>query len=101
MGNTTTQSPWILDTASTTTYILAAGNRIQVNKMIWYPNAANNDIIIKDGNGNEKWNVRATADSANKESYGAEHFTGPEEFDGFQLHTLDGGSVYVYFEVLT
>jgi hypothetical protein len=97
MGNDATVYPWVLDTAAT---LLAAGTRIRVHKMIWYPNATDNDLIIKDGNGDVKWAVRATAGAPNKESFGAETFTreGGEPFDGFELDTIDGGTLYVHVD---
>ena len=99
MSNSTDGNPWILDTAAT---IVASGTRVVVNKMLWYPKAADDDLIIKDGAANVKWVVRATAGAPNKESFGAEQFNGPEEFDGFELDTIegdDGGTLYVYLGV--
>ena len=93
MGNSTVGNPWVLDTAAT---ILAAGNPVVVEKMIWYPNAADDDLIVKDGNGNVKWVVRAAAGAPNKESYGAEVCAAcPFDSDGFDLDTIDGGTLYV------
>jgi len=96
MSNSTVANPWILDTAAT---ILAAGNPIIVEKMIWYPAAANDDLIVKDGNGNVVWTVRAMTGATSNEIYGAVNFTGPLEMDGFELDTIEGdagGTLYVY-----
>jgi hypothetical protein len=93
MTNSVAGDPWILDTAAT---IETQGTIIVVDQMIWYPNAANNDLSITDGADNVKWPVRATAGAPNNESFGAERFQGPEEFDGFKVATIDGGTLYVY-----
>ncbi len=94
-ANDITIHPWSLDTAET---LLAAGTRIRVKKMIWYPNATDNDLVVHDGNANIKWEVRATAGAPNKESFGVETFEveGGELFDGFILATIDAGLLYVY-----
>ena len=99
MSNSTAGNPWILDTAAT---ITAAGTKVIVNKMLWFPAAADDDLIVHDGNANIKWKVRATAGAPNHESFGAERFDGPEEFDGFILNTIEGdagGTLYVYLGI--
>ena len=96
MSNDATVYPWVLDTAES---VLAAGIRIRVKKMAWHPNATDNDLIVHDGNGNIKWVVRATAGAPNNESYGIERFDGGPEgelFDGFDIDTMDAGTLYVY-----
>jgi hypothetical protein len=93
MTNSVAGDPWILDTAAT---IETQGTILVVDKMIWYPNATNDDLIVHDGAANVKWVVRATAGAPNNESFGAEKFEGPEDFDGFIVATIDGGTLYVY-----
>ncbi len=96
MSNSVDGNPWILDTAAT---ILAAGTVVVVDQMLWYPAAADDDLIVHDGAANVKWKVRAMSGAPNDESFGAERFKGPEEFDGFILNTIEGdsgGTLYVY-----
>ncbi len=89
MANDTSASPWILDTAGT----IRTGP-VRVTKMEWRPNATDDDLQVSDHTGRAKWVVKALApaqgglelwESANGES-----------FNGFQLTTIDGGTLYVW-----
>ena len=60
------------------------------------PNAADDDLIVKDNGGNVVWITRAIAASANYESIGQETFYGPLLRNGFDLSTIDAGTLRVY-----
>lgn len=91
MGNVTTGNPWILDTAG-----VLSKNNVWLEKMVYVPNAADNDLIVKDNAGLVVWQVRAIAGSSNNESVGMETFDGPMLMNGFNLDTIDAGSLRVY-----
>jgi hypothetical protein len=91
MANSTVANPWILDTAG----VITTSN-IWMEKMVYVPNAADNDLIVKDNGGNIVWSIRAIASAANNESTGMEHFDGPLLLNGFNLDTIDGGTLRVY-----
>lgn len=91
MSNATTGNPWILDTAGVITK-----NNVWLEKMVYVPNAADNDLIVEDNAGLVVWQVRAIAASANNESVGMETFEGPMLMNGFELATIDAGSLRVY-----
>lgn len=93
MANDTTNNPWILDTAATITTNLV---RLDEQGMVYVPNAADNDLIVKDNSGKVVWQIRAIAGSPNNESVGMETFPGPKLLNGFKLDTIDGGSLRVY-----
>ena len=97
MANVYGQHNWKLDTAGV---ILALGNKIKIQKIVYIPNAADNDLILEDGNGEEIWRIRAIAAGANFESVAQEELDfGPvgKWFDGFEVAVIDGGYVQVYF----
>jgi outer membrane protein assembly factor BamB len=91
VANNTTGNPWILDTAA-----VLSTNLVYVDKMVYIPNAADNDLIVEDNAGKVIWQVRAIAASANYESVGMETFDGPILCNGFEVATIDGGSLKVY-----
>lgn len=91
MSNVYTGNPWILDTAAVITT-----NPTMVEKMIYVPNAADNDLQVEDNAGKVVWRTRAIAASANYESVGQETFDGPIMMNGFELAVIDAGVLYVY-----
>jgi len=96
MANVVTDKTWTLDTASTTVNVWSGP--VFISKMEFHPNAADNDLIVQDGRGKTIWIVRAIAPAANHESSGIEYWENPDPCsprDGFRLHTLDGGTLYV------
>ena len=97
MANVYGQNNWKLDTAGV---IYALGNKIKVQKIVWIPNAADNDLHLEDGNGEEIWRVRAIAAGAAYESVAHETLDFGDKgkwFDGFEVAVIDGGFVQVYF----
>jgi len=96
MANVYAQNNWKLDTAGV---ILTLGNKIKIQKIVYIPNAIDNDLILEDGNGEEIWRVRAIAAGANFESVAHETLDFAPDgkwFDGFEVATIDGGYVQVY-----
>ena len=91
MANVATGNPWILDTAAT-----LSTNNILVDKMVFIPNAADNDLIVKDNAGKVIWQIRAITASNNYQSSGMETFDGPFLCNGFVLDTIDAGTLKVY-----
>jgi hypothetical protein len=91
MGNIYGHSQWILDTVG-----VVSTDKIRISRMEWVPNAANDDLVINDNNGESVW----TATNALAAGLaGVEVFDGgPKGFDslGFNLATLGGGTLYVW-----
>jgi len=96
MANSIGGRIWDLDTASTTVPIW--NGPVFIDSMDWAPNAKDNDLVIQDGTGNLIWEVRAVGPSPNNESNYIEYWTNPNPempFQGFMLHTMDGGTIKV------
>ena len=92
---------WHLDTAFSAGELLyyPSGMKVKLLKMIWYPNAVDNDIDVQDANGESIMKCRAKVPSgANREEIGRiiEEFGNGRWFDGFKLITIDGGILDVY-----
>jgi len=91
MANAYTGNPWILDEAAT---IKTSG--VSIQKMEWIPNAAADDLTVKDGAALIVWDVDAlTGGTAGKEVI---DFPGVLHINGFELDTIDGGTLYVYIK---
>jgi len=94
MANAMTGRVWVLDTAGT----IWTGP-IFISKMEYHPNAADNDLVVKDTRGFPIWPpIRAIASSAAHETIGIEKWENPSPevpFDGLVLTTIDGGTLYV------
>lgn len=89
MANDTTSNPWVLDTAAE-----IATEQVMVESMEWVPNAAANDLIVKDSAGNIKWDVDAIAGGTPGKE--VTPWNKPLRMIGFDLDTIDGGTLYVY-----
>lgn len=96
MANSLSGRVWDLDTASTTVPIWKGP--VWIDRMDWAPAALDNDLVVKDGDGNLIWEVRAIGSSTNNESNYIEYWTNPHPevpFNGFTLYTLDAGTLKV------
>jgi hypothetical protein len=93
MANDTTTNPWIITTKG-----LITSDPVRVQKLLWVANAADNDCVVAHANGKTVWPVRAIASGANNESVGQEsiEFNPPWPFEGLDVETLDGGTLYVF-----
>jgi len=89
MANDTTGTPWTLDTAGVITT-----NSVYVKRIIWTPTTDGDDILIQDNGGHNVWAYKAIAASSNQEIEYERVIDGP--VSGFNLATLDHGTVYVY-----
>jgi hypothetical protein len=90
------QGIWHMDTAAS---VLSAGAKIKLKKLVWYPNAADNDLDVQDANGESIMKCRAQIPSgATRDDIGkiVEDFGDGQWFDGFNLVTIDGGVLDVY-----
>ena len=87
MANITTGTFWKLDTAE----VISTG-LVKVTNLIWdSPTASADDIVIKDNGGNMIWEMKAIAGGTgipNDRSINA-------TCNGFNLHTIDSGILYV------
>ena len=94
MSNTLTGRVWVCDTAFTT----ASTDRCFVSRMQWNPTTQGHNLIIKDKNGKVLWTSTALG---SVDLVGPEIWENPDPrlnyFDGFDVDTIDGGTVYVYF----
>ena len=94
MANSFGAHVWALDTAFTT----ALTDRYYIARMQWEPTTAGHTLTVKDAAGEVMWQSTALA---------AVGVTGPEVwenpdprllyFEGFDLDTIDGGTLRVYF----
>lgn len=99
MANSYGSNHWVLDTAGE---ILALGNKIRLQRMEWHPNAVDNDLDVRDGGNKTIWKTRTKiAAGANSEEIGIirrDFGDNGKEFSGFDLETIDGGTLYVFFK---
>ena len=94
MSNSYGSLVWALDTAFST----ALTDRFFVARMQWEPTTAGHNLTVKNAAGDVLWESTALA---------AVSVTGPEVwenpdprlnyFEGFDLDTIDGGTLRVYF----
>jgi hypothetical protein len=93
-GNSFNGDNWELDTAQSAA-IFADGVFIQ--KCVWAPNAANNDLLIENADGDTICKTRAQVPSgSNEDEVGRLRLEEVEGFHrGFRLTTIDGGTLYV------
>ena len=90
MANVYGHRQWILDTTG-----VISTDRIRVKKMEWVPNAANDDLAIVDNNSEEVWTV-TNALTGGRAGVEVIDFSEGQDFEGFNLSTLGGGTLYVY-----
>lgn len=91
-------NPWVLDTAGVITTL-----DVWIQRIEWHPNAADNDLVIHNRNAEAVLTARAAAGAPNHETYGIETWDYSDRlngegklFAGFDLETIDGGTLYVY-----
>ena len=86
---------WILDTASATALLLGITYNIKIKRMEWFPSANAQTLTIKDRNGNERVTRTSIAASPAGDEI-MDYASDPLEINGFVLHTMGGGTLYVY-----
>ena len=89
MANRLTTNPIEVDTASATP-IYVKGVTVWVTGWSWNPTASGDDMIWKDGSGNEIENVKATGTWEHRD-WGSPGV----RFDGLAVTTLDTGKVKI------
>ncbi|CAN8141068.1 hypothetical protein THIOSC15_2710003 [uncultured Thiomicrorhabdus sp.] len=98
MANEFNDKVWILDTASTTEVLKGVFGKHQIVKVHWKPSASGETLTIQDKDGNTRLtDVSLAATAAGNIEWDFPPDSPPEVF-GFVLHTLGGGTVYVYFK---
>ena len=96
MGNTFNKRNWILDTADTAELLLGITYPITINRIEWHPGAAAQSLVIKDRHAEVKNSKTSLAVSpAGDEVF---DYAGGRIYDGFVLHTMTGGTLYVDLE---
>ena len=91
MANSQTGNVWKCDTAAS-----LITTPVRVNKFVWTPTVAGDDILVVDNGGNEIWSLKAVAGTTDQ--------TLPIEFpidgslNGINLSTLDAGTFWVYLK---
>lgn len=91
MANVYGLRQWILDTTGVITT-----DRIRIRKLEWVPNATNDDLAIVDNNSEALWTV-TNALTGGRAGLEVLDFGGNgQDFEGFNLTTLGGGTLYVY-----
>jgi len=93
MANAYGADIWELDTAAT---IKATGNFVHVKRLVWFPNAADNDLKVTDAAGAIIWETRAVVPAPNKENVGIIEVERHRTYNGFILVTIDGGTLHVH-----
>jgi len=96
MANTFNDKVWILDTASTSAVLLGVFHKLYISKVVWKPGAAGQTMTIKDAAAH----IRQTDVSLAASPAGdiERDYSPPLEVEGFIMHTLGGGTAYVYFQ---
>jgi len=89
MANDTTGNPWKLDTAG-----VIQTAPLVIKKITWTPTADGDDILIQDNSGGETWSLKAIAATSDEEIVYTQEING--SVNGFNLVTLDAGTVRVY-----
>ena len=94
-GNVFAARIWTLDTAFTT----ALTDDFYVSKMVWEPSANGDDLVVKNAAGTTVWILKAVAAATDA---GPEVWENPDPcrffFKGFDLDTIDGGTLRVFLQ---
>lgn len=90
-GNVWTSNPYVIDTAEDKTITAL------IDYFEWHPNAATNDLLIKDENDAILYQVRAAAGAANHESDGIEKSEHLGRWvNTINVETISAGTLYIY-----
>lgn len=94
MSNDFSGNLWTIDTAQAAAIF---DDGVYIDYIRWYPNAVDNDLLVKNGEGTTIIKSRAKVPAgANNDEIGVIEF--PEAQGrhlGFQVATIDGGTLYV------
>jgi hypothetical protein len=67
---------------------------MHISKMVWTPTTDGDDLLIEDNSGHYTWNLKAIAATSSEEIEYVKEING--SVNGFNLVTLDHGTLYVY-----
>jgi len=100
LNDLTVNRQWIID--STADNLAPSTSLLHIKSIVWYPTAADNDLIIMDALGT-KTIVRARAICAgtNGEAICIMYWTDadlPDNIKGMDINTIDGGIVHINFK---
>ena len=92
MANSWTHGKYVIDTAENKTIDAV------LKYFEWHPNAADDDLIIKDQNGKVLWQIRASAGAPNDESAGilTNDNVGGQAVTVINVEVIDAGTLYIY-----
>ena len=95
---TSNERLWVLDTASATA-LVAAETPVIIRRLYFLPNAAADDVVIKEHNASASQIVAMVLKAGASVADPVDVDFGPEgrRLNGMALTTIDGGSLYVYF----
>ena len=96
MSNDVTSSVvWVLETAAV---IKATGNRVVVRKIVYYPAAVDNAVVIKDydGDGTARWAMFIKAGPTEASPCSLDWGHKGRVLNGFKLESITAGSLHVY-----
>ena len=89
--NDTTGNPWRFDSADTG---VISTSPMYISRMVWTPEADGNYILVTNNSGHYTWNLKAIAGTSDQEIEYEKEING--SVNGFNLVTLDAGTLYVY-----
>jgi hypothetical protein len=94
---TTSERLWSFTTA-TGGDIKGAGTEVIVRKVVYFPNAIDDDVVIQeyDSSGVARSAIVLKANHAAAEPLSLDFGVSGRRLNGFNLSTIDGGTLYVY-----
>lgn len=91
---------WVID--ETADNLAPQSLRLYIKSIIWFPSAADDDLLITDALGTKIIvKARAMCAAANGETFCVEIWTDadlPDNIKGMDIGTIDGGVVYINFK---
>jgi len=94
MGNVFNPTNWILDTADTTKLVRETSTHLRIQRIEWQPSACGDTLLIKDRGGNTRISKTAIEASPAGDIIW-DYRPNLMKIDGFILHTMTGGTLYV------
>lgn len=98
MSNSTTSERLWSFTTATGGDIADAGTPVIIRKLFFLPAAVDDDVVIQeyDTSGTARTAIVMKADHAAAEPIEIDFGPGGRRLNGFNLYTIDGGTLYVY-----
>jgi hypothetical protein len=100
MSNVTTSERLWSFTTATGGNIAAAETPVIVRKVVYFPNAIDDDVVIQeyDSAGTARSAIVLRANHAAAEPLSLDFGMNGRRLNGFNLSTIDGGTLYVYLD---